>query len=187
MAADRDIVQNVLDGEIDKFEILIKKYRDKIFGIVGKRIPGQDHNEIAQEIFLKCFRSLDKFDLARPFENWLTGIAMRTCFDYWRQQGRRQKIFSAKEEKHEEWFEHAGNAKSLADFEARVKHEETLEILDLVLMQLKPEDRILVDMIYFQGLSLQESADIMQWKLSKVKVRAMRAREKMREHIKRLN
>lgn len=184
MTEDRDIIQQVLDGEIDKFEMLIEKYRQKIFGIVGKRIPYQDHNEVAQDVFLNCFRSLSNFKLDRPFENWLARIAMRTCYDYWREHAKDKQLASAPEEKHEQWLEQARSSKSLEDFEKKVKREETLEMLGIVLQLLKPEDRLLIDMIYFEEMSMQEAADTLKWKLSKVKVRAMRARLKMRERIK---
>ena len=186
MAEDREIIQQVLDGEINKFEMLIEKYRHKIFGIVGKRIPYEDHNEVAQDVFLNSFRSLSKFSLDRPFENWLSTIAIRTCCDYWRKHSKDKQITDGPEDKHDEWFELAGSAKSLDDFEASVRQEETFEILALVLQKLNPEDRVLVEMIYFEGLSMQETADVLEWKLSKVKVRAMRARNKMREYIEEL-
>ena len=184
MTEDREIIQQVLDGEVDKFEILIEKYRQKVFTIVGKRIPYQDHHAVAQDVFLNCYRSLSGFILERPFENWLARIALRTCCDYWREHAKdRHTAVVPENEDHNSWLELAGAATSLADFEAKVNREETLEILEIVLRKLNPEDRMLVEMVYFDGMSLQEAADLLEWKLSKVKVRAMRARQKMRESI----
>lgn len=183
MIDDRDIIQQVLDGDINKFEMLIEKYRQKVFAIVGKRIPYEDHNSVAQDVFLNCFRSLANFDPDRAFENWLSTIAIRTCYNYWREHAKDKQIVSAPEDKYDNWLEIAGTAKSLEDFESKVNREETLEILEIVMNQLSPEDRVLVEIIYFEGMSLQEAADILEWKLSKVKVRAMRARNKMREII----
>ena len=180
MAEDREIIQQVLDGEINKFEMLIEKYRQKIFAIVGKRIPYQYHNEVAQDVFLNSFRSLSNFDLNKPFENWLARIAMRTCCDYWRAHAKDKNKASVTEEKYDAWFENVQNAKSLEDFEIKVNRKETLELLEIVLQKLKPEERLLVDMIYFEGNTLKEASEVLNWKLSKVKVRAMRARKKMR-------
>lgn len=185
MTEDREIIQQVLDGEVDRFEMLIEKYRQKVFTIVGKRIPYQDHHAVAQDVFLNCYRSLANFILERPFENWLARIALRTCCDYWRDRGKDKHTAVAPEEAdHNNWLEQAGAAASLVEFESKATREETLEILELVLRKLNPEDRMLVEMVYFDGMSLQETADLLDWKLSKVKVRAMRARRKMRESIK---
>jgi RNA polymerase sigma-70 factor, ECF subfamily len=183
MIDDRDIIQQVLDGEIDKFEMLIEKYRQKVFSIVGKRVPYQDHNEVAQDVFLNSFRSLSKFSLDRPFENWLSRIALRTCCDYWRAHAKDKQIASVTQEKYDIWFENAGNAKSLEEFEANANREETLELLEIVLQKLSHEDRVLVEMIYFEGETLKEAAEVLNWTLSKVKVRAMRARNKMRDYL----
>ena len=182
---DRDIIREILDGNIDQFELLVDKYRRSVFMVLGKRIPSQDHEFVAQEVFIKVFRGLSGFDTAKPFENWLVTIAMRTCCDYWRKEKRnRQVSLSSLEEEHNEWIERVGVVKSVDEFESEVSRKETREILDLVMRQLPAEDRILVDLVYFEGWKLKDAAEVLNWQLSKTKVRAMRARNKMREYIK---
>ncbi|MCF6177346.1 MAG: RNA polymerase sigma factor [Victivallaceae bacterium] len=181
---DSDIIQQVLDGDIDQFEQLIEKYENKVFSIVARRIPQQDHNAVAQDIFLNIFRSLSRFALDRPFDNWLTTIAVRNCHDYWRKHGRKQQlIMAAPREKTASWFEKVEAVNALAEFKTEIDRRDKLELIEQLLRQLKPDDRLMVELIYFEDLPLQEVADALEWKLSKVKVRAMRAREKMRRHI----
>lgn len=181
---DRDIIQDILDGEIDKFELLVEKYRKSVFLVVGKRIPAQDHEIVAQDVFIKAFKGLPGFDLKRPFENWLVTIAMRTCFDYWRKASKGfNNATPSIEEEHDDWIERAGKAKSIETFEKEVSRKETLEVLDLVMQNLSAEDRMLLELVYFEGWKLKDVATLLGWKLSKAKVRAMRSRNLLREQI----
>ena len=181
---DSDIIQQVLDGDIDQFEQLIAKYEKRVFSMVAKRIPPQDHGAVAQDIFLNIFRSLDKFALERPFENWLTIIAIRNCHDYWRRHGRKQQlVMETPQAKPVAWFEMVEAVNALAEFKNEIAQRDKIELVDKLLRQLKPDDRLMIELIYFEDLPLQAVADAMAWKLSKVKVRAMRARKRMRQNI----
>lgn len=181
---DNDIIKQVLDGEVDQFERLIKKYENKVFSIVAKRIPPQDHGSVAQDVFLNTFRSLGRFTLNRPFDNWLATIAVRNCHDYWRKHGRKQQlVMEAPQEKTAAWFEMVEGVNALAEFKVEIDRRDKLELIEQLLRQLKPDDRLMIELIYFEALPLQEVADALEWKLSKVKVRAMRARKRMRQSI----
>ena len=184
---DQDIILHILNGEINQFELLVEKYRRKVFSIICKRIPYNDQESTAQEVFLKAFRSLSTFDIEKPFENWLSIISVRTCYDYWREHHRsKQLTFVSGEERHDEWLEKAQAAHSLEKFEAEVSSKETLEVLDIVLKRLSPEDRLLIDLVYFEGWKVKEAGKILNWKLSKTKVRLMRAKQKLKKEIEKL-
>jgi RNA polymerase sigma-70 factor, ECF subfamily len=181
---DKEIIRQVLDGDIDKFEQIIEKYKRKVFSIVAKRIPNQDWNVVAQDVFINSFRSIAKFDLNKPFENWIATIAMRNCCDYWRKHWSDKKgAFDTDNVEHEEWLEAVRSVKSIEEFEKQVSRSETLEILSVVLDKLDPEDRMIVDLIYMEGWKLKEVAEVLQWNINKLKARSMRAREKMRKIV----
>jgi len=177
----------VLEGDIDHFERLVEKYQSKVFGMVARRIPEGDREIVAQDAFLSCFRSLDKFNTARPFENWLATITTRKCHDYWRQKGRIGAIEAQMGEKKERWFEAASNAVSLEEFESEVRREDSLALLNEVLEKLSPDDRLLVDMIYLEGMKLKDVAEALGLTLSNIKVKVMRARGKMRKAIEEMD
>lgn len=187
MAEDNEIIQRVLEGDIDHFERLVEKYQSKVFGMVARRIPEGDREIVAQDAFLSCFRSLDKFNTARPFENWLATITTRKCHDYWRQKGRIGAIEAQMGEKKERWFEAASNAVSLEEFESEVRREDSLALLNEVLEKLSPDDRLLVDMIYLEGMKLKDVAEALGLTLSNIKVKVMRARGKMRKAIEEMD
>lgn len=181
---DCDIIRDILDGQVNEFEKLVDKYRRSVISVVSKRVPVQDRESVAQEVFLKAYRGLKGFDLCKPFENWIVTIAVRTCCDYYRKEARKRDVdFSSTEEEHNLWLEKAGAADSIEEFESQVSRKETMEMLELVLKKLSSEDRALIELVYFDGWKLKDAAVVMGWKLSKAKVRAMRARNLMREII----
>ena len=180
MTDDNEIIQNILDGDIDLFERLLDRYQRKVFGIVAGRVPECDRETVAQDVFVDCFRSLEKFDRSKPFENWLSTIAVRRCHDYWRKRGRAGGVDG---ESRDVWIETANDSASLEEFERSVKREETLALLNEVLGTLGADDRLLVDMIYLEGMKLKDVAERLGLSLSNVKVKAMRARAKMRDAI----
>jgi DNA-directed RNA polymerase specialized sigma24 family protein len=82
---------------------------------------------------------------------------------------------------HLEWIDCIGLTASADEFERLSARAEAKELVDYVLRKLDVEDRALVEMVYFEGWQLKDAASAMEWGLSKTKVKAMRARKKMRK------
>lgn len=178
------VVRRVLDGDVDAFEQLITTHQNHVFRIVGGRVPADAVDEVAQDVFVGAFRSLSSWDGKKPFEHWLARIALRRCCDYWRKHGRsREMAVSQLGEEQKEWLDRVGAGLSNEQFAQETRRQECREILDRLLMCLSAEDQMLVDMVYLSGLSLKEAADVLEWSLANTKVRAMRARKKMRRLI----
>ena len=185
MSNDIDIIRRILSGQINEYEVLVERYSSQVFAIVYKRVPKTDVEEVAQEIFVDVYRSLPTFKARKPFSHWLSRIAVRKCCDYWRRMERKKETpASTFSEQHDNWLDHAASAASQADFNHLASQREARELLDLAVQGLKPEDRMAIDLIYIQGWSLKETAKTLDWSLSKTKVRAMRARHKLRHIIK---
>ncbi|MCF7849521.1 MAG: RNA polymerase sigma factor [Kiritimatiellales bacterium] len=184
---DAAIIQRVLDGDVDAFEHLIGRHRNHVFGIVAGRVPSGAVEEVAQDIFVDAFLSLNAYSDRKPFGHWMARIALRRCCDYWRRHGRnRETAVSQLGEDQREWLDRVGAGLSNEDFERETKRQECRETLDWLLERLDAEDRMLVDMVYLSGLPLKEAAAAMEWSLANTKVRAMRARKKMRILIEEL-
>src|SRR5574340_22624 len=90
--SDNEIIKRILHGNIDEFELLLKRYQDFVFNIVKKHIPPQMVEEIASNVFIRVYNSLATFTGGTPFKHWLSKIAVRTCYDYWREQYKSQEI-----------------------------------------------------------------------------------------------
>ena len=179
---DLKVINSVLDNNIDDFTVLVNKYRTRVFALVAKRIPTNDIEDVAQESFVRAFKSLDTFSRKKPFENWLSIITLRTCCDYWRKNARRKELtMQSDDPEHLKWLESiASNLAS--EKHARITNNKDIrELLNWTLGKLSIEDRTLIEMIYFEGRSMKEAAEVLEWGSSKTKVRAMRARSKMRK------
>jgi len=181
------VINSVLDNNIDDFTVLVNKYRSRVFALVAKRIPVNDIEDVAQEAFVRAFKSLDTFSRKKPFENWLSIITLRTCCDYWRKNARRKEFTMASDNpEHLKWLESIASNLASEKHVRSVNNKDVRELLNWTLGKLSIEDRTLIEMIYFEGRSMKEAAEILEWGNSKTKVRAMRARSKMREILEKL-
>jgi RNA polymerase sigma-70 factor (ECF subfamily) len=184
---DYKVINSVLNGNVDDFIVLVNKYRARVFLLTAKRIPVNDVEDVAQEAFIRAFKSLETFSRKNPFENWLSIITLRTCCDYWRKNAR-QKEFTAPADDTEQlkWLELVASGAASDEHRRNVRNKDIRELLNWTLKKLSADDRSLVEMIYFEGRSLKEAAEVLDWGISKTKVRAMRARSKMRGILNKL-
>jgi RNA polymerase sigma-70 factor (ECF subfamily) len=182
---DYEIIKSVLGGNKDDFERIVDKYQNKVFAMIGKRIPQDDVSDLAQEAFLRIYKGLVNYVPKRPFENWLSVITLRTCYDFWRKKNRIKELTAPNfaYESHNEWLEKISITMSSEAFLKINQVNEAKELLDWILTKISPNDRTLIEMIYLDGYSYKETAEVLEWKLSKTKVRALRAKKKLREFI----
>lgn len=171
---DRVVIRKILAGEVDAFEVLLRKYSARVFAMVGRKVPPDDVEAVAQDVFLSAFRSLATYESIQPFEHWLARITRRRCCDFWRQRDRRGRLELC-------------SVGTLDDVqrERESKQQETVmeeaaERVGQALRTLEAEDRTLIEGIYFEEISLKEMAATMGWSLVKTKVRAHRARRKLK-------
>lgn len=177
---DRDIVQRVLDGEVDAFAHLMERYQNYVLAIVKRHAPPNQVEELAQEAFIKAFRSLAGWRRKGRFRSWLSAIAVRTCYDYWRKHYRSREIpMSSLSEAHREWLDRVLADASETSWEEITRRQEAREILDWGLDQLSAADRMVLELVYLEGESVKEAARLLGWSVANVKVRAFRARGKI--------
>ncbi|QSH41448.1 RNA polymerase sigma factor [Lentisphaerota bacterium ZTH] len=185
-SADLSIVKNIINGKTEDFTELVERYSSKVFSIVGSRVPVSDIDDVAQEVFIRAFKSLKTYSGVKPFENWLAVIAIRCCCDFWRKNSRRREFYAPKDqpEVQTEWLELMSQSLSQAIHADNVRTKEAREFLKWTMNKLSLEDRTLIEMVYFEGRTLKEASEVLQWGESKTKVRAMRARNRMRDILK---
>ena len=83
-------------------------------------------------------------------------------------------------EEHHEWLEKVVSNRSDQAFTDRDSQKKAAEVLNWALDRLSPEDRMVLELIYLEGLSGKEAADLLGWSVANVKVRSLRARRKLR-------
>ena len=143
--------------------------------------------EAAQEVFLKAFTQLKSFEGRGSMEGWLTKIATNTCLNMLRSAKRRPELtVSDLTEDESAWLDqHAAEVIS----KPKPSVEESLiaaDLADRLLEVLPAEDQLALMMIDGENASVKEVAEATGWSESKVKVRAFRARKKVREAMEKL-
>ena len=143
--------------------------------------------EVAQEVFLKAFTQLESYEGRGSMEGWLTRIATNTCLNMLRGAKRRPEL-TVSELTHDEneWLDE--KLMNVADEKHRSVEQDLIaaDLADRVLGVLSPEDRLALTMIDGDDASIKEVAEITGWSESKVKVRALRARRRVRETMEKL-
>lgn len=182
MLSDSEIVQQVIQGDVNAFEHLLTRHRDYVLGIVKKHVPYHEVEETVQEAFIRAYKSLLTFRGKSKFKYWLSSIAVRTCSDYWRKAYRSQEVpLSSLSENHRNWLENALSDQSDLTHQDAGSQQEAKELLDWALGKLSPKDRMVLEMVYLEGLSGKEAADILGWSLANVKVRSHRSRKRLKK------
>ncbi len=178
--SDSEIIRQVIDGKVNAFELLITRYGDLVMKIVKKRVPYNDAEETIQNVFVRTYQSLPSFRNKGGFKHWLSSIAIRTCYDYWRKAYRSKEVsMSALSEKHGEWLEEVISDLSEQSLYEKGVQAEAKELLDYALGKLSAEDRMVLELIYLEGLSGKEAAGLLGWSVTNVKVRSFRSRKKL--------
>jgi RNA polymerase sigma-70 factor (ECF subfamily) len=179
-AADALIVQQVIDGDTEAFAILLTRHRHHVLGIVRKHAPYDEAEEIAQEVFIRAYQSLPGLEKQDRFKHWISAIAVKTCCDFWRKKYRSREIsisdFSTEQCNR---LDQILSSRSNQDWIEDNARREVREMLDQALNHLSPEDRMALELVYLEGLSCREAADLLGWTIVNVKVRAFRSRKKL--------
>ena len=180
MERENDIsyIDKVLAGNVNAFSYLIDRHKDKAFNL-AYRICGnrEEAEEIAQDAFLKAFRSLKDFRKKSSFSTWLYRIVYNTSVSLVRTRGSR--VLSLEE-----------FPADAVDFLAESSNEDEAvdnyrnSLVNFALQKLHEEERGLITLYYFDELETDEIALITGIKKQNIKVRLFRARQKMAGIIK---
>ena len=166
----------------------MRRYSPKVFRIAGKffRQPAAVE-DAAQEAFLKAYTQLSSFEGRGSFEGWLSRITANQCINMLRHARRRPESAVAELTDHEgPWLENQLGDLSAERHAASERGRVAADIADKVLSGLSPEDRLVLLSIDGDQLSVKDVAVMTGWSESKVKVRAFRARRRMREAVENL-
>ena len=126
--------------------------------------------ELVQEVFVEAYMSLHSFEGTAPFEHWLRRIASRVGYRFWKHKARDNERREKQEQFH---YETSLRNESITPTEAA-------EYLYQLLETLPTQERMVLTLLYFEGWDTQEIAEHMGWTRSLVKVRAFRARKKLK-------
>lgn len=161
-------------GDEDAFLFLASRYREKVWNTASRFARGRSELEdLTQDLFVKIWKGLPGFKSDAPFEHWLMTVTVRGCYDFLRKHRKRreQEVLS---DPGEDYSTSDPSIKRAAD------QREAWEIVSLLLEKLDAKDRTVITLLDLEERSVKEVASLTGWSPSNVKVRAHRARKKMR-------
>jgi RNA polymerase sigma-70 factor (ECF subfamily) len=178
---DEKLVARSLTGDESAFESLVRKYHKRIISIVYQIIGNkQEAEDVAQEVFIKVFYKLKDFNPEYPFYAWLYRIAINRCYDYLRAKKRaRMKSFSELSVKEIKAINTLYEQKN--DGERPAYNRENInEIINKLIMSLKPKERAVIVMRDVENLAYKEIAEILKCSELAARIKLSRARKKLR-------
>ena len=169
---DEQLVCDILGGDERSFAELIRRHKSRVFGTCS-RFARDSHelDDLCQEVFLRAYRKLSSFRGDAPFEHWLATLTVSVCYDYLRKERRHRENLAFNVETED-------RRDTAADARARARGAK--ELLDWAMSQLEPEDHLILTLLELEERTIREIADATGWGESKVKVRAFRARAKLK-------
>ena len=184
---DLDLARQAQDGDESAFAEIVRRYSPRVFSVASKFFRQRPLvEEAAQEVFLKAFTQLGSFEGRGSFEGWLTRIATNTCLNMVRSAKRRPEFtVSDLTDDEQGWLDQQSVSEGLE--QPSVENSVVAaDLADRLLGVLPPEDQQALLMIDGENASIKEVAEVTGWSESKVKVRAFRARKKLREAMEKL-
>ena len=165
-----NLIRNSLNGDLKSFEVLIDEYQDQIFrlilGIVKNHATSQ---EITQDVFIKSWNHIHKYDFEYKFKSWLYKIAVNESLNTLK----KTRVF-------EEYDE------NIHVIESDIDEIDTLKLnkLNLAIAKLSQDQRIIIQLKHFENFTYKEISQILDLSEKTVKSRLYSARMVLRNHVK---
>ena len=169
---DKQIIYQILDGDVERYRLIMDRYSQRVFALVVKIVScEEDAEEITQDVFMKAFQNLSKFDFRSSVSTWLFRIAYNEAVNHTRRSNHQSEIALDDTLLHNISDAQVDN---LVDSD-----DPRLAALPAAIEALSVEERALITLHYFEEMPLKEVAAMMRLGESAAKVRLMRTRKKL--------
>ena len=182
----RALVKAALAHNDDAARELVRRLYPLVAKIVRAHRPRRTSEEdLSQMIFIKLFQKLSQFSGKVPLEHWVSRIAVNTCLNQIAAEKVRPELRHAdlSEEEQAVVQNLAASSEELAPDRQFASRQLVEHLLDL----LKPAERLVIDLLYLQQRSVEEIRQLTGWGASLIKVRAFRARRRMKDQLDKIS
>jgi RNA polymerase sigma-70 factor, ECF subfamily len=176
---DRELVRRAQREDKEAFEELVRRHQHRVFAVAGGIVRRrEDVEDVAQQVFVKAYFSLKRFDQRAAFSTWLYKITVNECWDMLRKRKVRPLVYEAdlSEEQARQVLSSAEQGKDQPDISERLEARQRVERL---LDGLDERDRLMLILKEVEGFSIEEIADVLNLNANTVKVRLFRARRRV--------
>jgi len=179
------LVQAALQHDDEAARALVQRLYPLVAKIVRAHRPRRTAEEdLCQMIFIRVFQKLSQFSGKVPLEHWVSRIAVNTCLNQIQSEKVRPELRHA--DLSEEERAVVENLATSSEELAPDQRFASRQLVEHLLGALKPVERLAIDLLYLQGRSVNEIRKITGWSVALIKVRAFRARQKMKDQLARM-
>jgi RNA polymerase sigma-70 factor, ECF subfamily len=183
-AEESDCIRRAQQGDVPAFEELVRVHQKRVLGIVAGILRwSEDIEDIAQQVFLKVFLAIRRFDGRSSFGTWLYKITVNETYDYLRKKKARKLVYES--DLSEEQEERIGRTVPEEPGIAALERAEARQAVERLLSELAPEERLMIVLKEVEGYSVEEISRAMNMNSNTVKVRMFRARRRLSEMYQR--
>ena len=177
---DKLYIEEVLSGSVNAYSYIVDYHKNKAYNLAF-RICGnhEEAEEVAQDSFMKAYRSLGSFKMKSSFSTWLFRIVYNTAISYVRKK--KKGILSL-----EDFPADATDFMGENPSEEETEKEYRTALVNFALQKLNDDERGLISLFYYEEMSTDEVASVTGITASNVKVKLFRARQKMLEVIEKV-
>lgn len=176
---DKQWLERVRQGDEDAARSLVQRLYPTVIKSVRHHLPRRTSEEdLAQAVFLKIFKNLGQYSGLVPLEHWVSRIAVNTCINQLKHEHVRPewRMSDLSEEQETVVQQLASTHDPLPDDQSAMARE----LVEALLARLKPAERLIIQLLHLEERSVKEVSQLTGWSASLVKVRAFRARNRMR-------
>ncbi len=169
--SDWDDIQACLGGDETAYERLIRRHQEQITRLMWRFSRDSTVCErLVQDTFVEAYLSLKSYKAKGPFGAWLKKIATRAGYRFWKERDKAKELLSLDD------IDFA-----MQDNQKEIEPGKAAEILHTLLARLNRADRLVLTLMYFEDCTTKEIAERMGWTGAAVKMRALRARKKIKK------
>lgn len=176
-SSDVEDVRRARGGDPDAYRRLVERHQDHVARILWRfSRERRDHEELVQDVFVEAYLSLARYRTKAPFQHWLTRIATRVGYRYWKERARQRKTEPFSLEQWDKATEDDGIVDAL-------EPDQAATLLYSLLAQLSPRDRLVLTLRYLDQCDVAETAQRTGWTKTMVKVQTLRAKKRLQELV----
>jgi RNA polymerase sigma-70 factor (ECF subfamily) len=173
-------LERVLRQDEEAARLLFHHLYPLVIKVVRSHLPKRmSEEDLTQTVFMKVFANLGQYSGRAPLEHWVSRIAVNTCIKALRAERVRPEI---------RWADLSDDETNVLDWLASTSEDlqpdrnfASRDLVEKLLGQLKPKDRLVINLMNMEGRSIEEVSQITGWNHTVIKVRAFRARAKLRK------
>lgn len=183
-AEESDCIRRAQQGDVPAFEELVRLHQRRVIGIVAGILRwSEDIEDIAQQVFLKVFLAIRRFDGRSSFGTWLYKITVNETYDYLRKRKARKLVYESDLSIEQE--ERLSQAPPEEPARAALEQAEARQAVERLLSCLAPEERMMIVLKEVEGYSVEEISEALGMNPNTVKVRMFRARRRLSDLYRR--